>query len=212
MENELAPTCTIPRARIVVLLVLAALPVLLTAAAFPFLGDTVPVHYGSSGPNEWGPKARLFVTAGMLTAFGFLFAGLYAVIEHQRQTGREDWIVLEGSPKNVFPLSVVVLILMTIGQGLYVGGAFELASPPELPVDMLELLINGLFGLIVASLVGCALYMLITGKGLAGVNFQPKPSELERSLGAPKSQARAIGALLLFIAVVVIAERAVLFR
>lgn len=212
MENELAPTCTIPRARIVVLLVLAVLPVLLTAAAFPFLGDTVPVHYGSSGPNEWGPKARLFVTAGMLTAFGFLFAGLYAVIEHQRQTGREDWIVLEGSPKNVFPLSVVVLILMTVGQGLYVGGAFELASPPELPVDMLELLINGLFGLIVASLVGCALYMLITGKGLAGVNFQPKPSELERSLGAPKSQARAIGALLLFIAVIVIAEWAVLFR
>ncbi len=53
--------------------------------------------------------------------------------------------------------------------------------------------------------------MLITGKGLAGVNFQPKPSELERSLGAPKSQARAIGALLLFLAAVVIAEWAVLF-
>lgn len=161
MENELPPTCTIPRARIAVLLVLAALPVLLTAAAFPFLGDTVPVHYGSSGPEEWGPKARLFVVA--------------------------------------------------VGQALYIGGAFALASPPELPVDLLELLLNGLFELIVASLVGCALYMLITGKGLAGVNFQPKPSELERSLGAPKSQARAIGALLLFLAAVVLAEWVVLF-
>ena len=118
MENELPPTCTIPRARIAVLLVLAALPVLLTAAAFPFLGDTVPVHYGSSGPDEWGSKARLFVAAGILTTFGHLFAGLYAVIEHQRQTGREDWIVLEGPPKNVFPLSVVTIILMTVGQSL----------------------------------------------------------------------------------------------
>lgn len=211
MENELAPTCTIPRARMAALLVLAALPVLLTAAAFPFLGDTVPVHYGSSGPDEWGSKTRLFVVAGILTAFGLLLAGLYAVVEHQRQTGREDWIVLDGSPKNVFPLSVVTIILMIVGQALYVGGAFSLASPPELPADLLELLLNGLFGLIVASLAGCALYMLITGKGLAGVNFQPKPSELERSLGAPKSQARAIGALLLFLAVVVIAEWAVLF-
>lgn len=47
-----APAYHISRGRVVVLLVLAALPVILTALTQPFLPDTVPLHYGTNGADR----------------------------------------------------------------------------------------------------------------------------------------------------------------
>ena len=57
------------RRRIIILAALALLPLALTAIAQPFLPDSVPVHYGLSGPDDWGPKGELFVDRPFISIF-----------------------------------------------------------------------------------------------------------------------------------------------
>ena len=192
------------RGRVAALVVLAVLPVVLTAACQPFLPDTVPLHYGASGtPDRWGPKAELFVTAGIVCVLSLFIAGIYAVIERQRETGREDWIVPNGQVS--FPVAAAVLAIMALLQAIYVFAAFQLAGF-TMPANAMQLGVDLLIGSMVAGLLALSLYMLITGKGLSLVNFHPGTSDLEKRTGADKQQARAIGGLLLFITLFVVVE------
>lgn len=198
------PTARPHRRRAIILVALAVLPVVFTAAAQPFLPDTVPVHYGLGGPDSWGPKSELFVAAGITTVLGLFIAALFAVFEHQRATGREDWIVFnDGTIGMSFPLCVIVLAVLGVAQSAYVAGAFGLAGF-VLPANLVQWGVDVLFGLVVLAMWGFSAYMIVTGKSL--LNFRPNPSELELHLGDDKRQARAIGALLLLLSIFVLVE------
>ena len=82
-EVAVAPAYRMSRGRVALLAVLAILPVVLTALAQPFLPDSVPLHYGASGPDRWGSKGELFVAAGIITVIAFVLVAVYAVVEHQ---------------------------------------------------------------------------------------------------------------------------------
>lgn len=206
-ENEAdAPAYRMSRGRVATLFALAVLPVLLTALAQPFLPDTVPLHYGMDGPDEWGPKGKLFVAAGILSAVALVLVGAYYATERQREDGRQEWIVadrtLRGAP---FPVLAGFLVVADSVHSICLVAAFQLAG--FMPPANVGALISGLVcGAVFLSLLAPALYMLVTGKGLNLVNFHPGASDLEKSLGADKQQARAIGALLLFLAGFVIME------
>ena len=172
------------RWRIAALIALAALPLVLTAAAHPFLPETVPVHFDVDGPDRWGSKAELFVGAGILFVIEIAVALLFAVFERQRATGREDWLVSDSFGGQMsFPVVAGVFAVLDLFQAASVAMCFAEAG----------------MGAIVFGLLAFSLYMLITGKGLQFVNSHPGSSELERKLGADKQQARAIGALLLLV-------------
>lgn len=205
------PAYRMSRARVAVLLALAALPVLLTALAQPFLPDTVPLHYGASGPDEWGPKDRLFVAAGILAVIALPLVGAYYVIERQRETGREDWIVADGPVRVSFPALAVFLAIMACVQAVYLFAAFQLAGFTP-PADIGVFIAGLVCGTVFLSLLAPAFYMLITGKGLSLVNFHPGTSDLEKRTGADKQQARAIGGLLLFLAGFVLVEFILLLK
>lgn len=148
------PTAKPQRRRTVALVVLAVLPVVLTAAAQPFLPDTVPVHYGLSGPDDWGPKSELFVAAGITTVPGLFIAALFAVFERQRATGREDWIVFnDGMIGMSFPFCAIVLVILGVTQGAYVAGAFGLAGFSA-PDNIARLIVDVTFGLAVLAMWG----------------------------------------------------------
>lgn len=190
--------------KVVALAVLAALPIVLTAIALPFLPDAVPTHYGAGGdPDQWGPKSDLFVPAGILCTCGLVVAGIVAVLERQRETGREDWIV-PNRPVS-FPTTVIALGVFDLLFAVYLFMAFQLTDT-TLPSVTGHLYIDVLLGLVLLCMISPAVYMLVTGKGLSLVNFHPGSSQLERNLGADKQQARAIGGLLLFLALFVIVE------
>lgn len=205
-ENEAdAPAYRLSWARVTVLLVLAALPVVLTALAQPFLPDTVPLHYGMNGPDEWGPKGKLFVAAGIVSAIAFVLVGAYYVTERQRETGCQDWIVADEPAQVSFPFLAVVFAVMTCAIGAYLFAAFQFAGfTPPASVDKLYVYV--LLGLVLLAMLAPAFYMLVTGKGLSLVNFHPGTSDLEKRTGADKQQARAIGGLLLFLAVIALVE------
>lgn len=194
-----------PRRRIIALTALALFPLALTAVAQPFLTDTVPVHYGLSGPDDWGPKGELFVVAGMMAVIGLLVAILHAVFEHQRATGREDWIVFNDSALGgaSFPPCAVVLAALAAAQAAYVAAAFGLAGF-AFPENGAQLLVDAVCGLVVLAMWGIAAYMLVTGKSLLA--FRSDPTDLELRMGDDKRQARAVGVLLLFLSVFVIVE------
>ena len=127
------------------------------------------------------------------------------MVVHQRETGREDWLVVDGPVTSMFPIFSICLAVMDCIAAIYIFAAFQLADF-ALPAD-LGALIGGFVCFVVAlSLLSPALYMLITGKGLSLVNFHPGTSDLEKSIGADKQQARAIGGLLLFLTVIVLVE------
>lgn len=200
------------RWRVVVLVALAALPLVLTAAAQPFLPETVPVHFDVGGPDRWGPKAELFVGAGTLFVIELAISLLFAVLERQRATGREDWLVSDSfSGRMSFPVVSGAFAVLDLFQAASVALCFAEAGFAA-PVDVAQLLIDLGMGAIVLSILTLSLYMLITGKGLQFVNFHPGSSELERKTGANTQQARAIGGLLLFITAFVIMEWMVLLR
>lgn len=212
-ENEAdAPAYRLSWARVTVLLVLAALPVVLTALAQPFLPDTVPLHYGMNGPDEWGPKGKLFVAAGIVSAIALVPVGAYYVTERQRETGRQDWIVadrsLHGAP---FPVLAGLLVVAASAQALYLFAAFQ-PKGFMLPTNVGALISGLVCGAAFLSLLAPGLYMLVTGKGLSLVNFHPGTSDLEKRTGADKQQARAIGGLLLFLAGFVIMELVLLVK
>ncbi len=200
-----APAYRLSWTRVTVLLVLAALPVVLTALAQPFLPDTVPLHYGMNGPDEWGPKGKLFVAAGIVSAIAFVLAGAYYVTERQRETGRQDWIVADEPAQVSFPFLAVVFAVMTCAIGAYLFAAFQLAGFTP-PANVGKLYVHVLLGLVLLAMLAPAFYMLVTGKGLSLVNFHPGTSDLEKRTGADKQQARAIGGLLLFLAVIALVE------
>ena len=205
IDDTAAPAYRMSRGRVALLTALAILPVVLTALAQPFLPDSVPLHYGASGPDRWGSKGELFVAAGIITVIAFVLVAVYAVVEHQRETGREDWLVVDGPVTSMFPISSICLAVMDCIAVIYVFAAFQLGgfSMPE----SMGSLIGGIVCLVVAlSLLTPALYMLITGKGLSLVNFHSGTSDLEKRTGADKQQARAIGGLLLFLTVIVLVE------
>lgn len=211
-ENEAdAPAYRLSWTRVTVLLVLAALPVVLTALAQPFLPDTVPLHYGMNGPDEWGPKGELFVAAGIVSAIAFVLVGAYYVTERQRETGRQDWIVADEPAQVSFPFLAVVFAVMTCAIGAYLFAAFQLAGFTP-PANVGKLYVYVLLGLVLLAMLAPAFYMLVTGKGLSLVNFHPGTSDLEKRTGADKQQARAIGGLLLFLAGFVIMELVLLVK
>lgn len=200
-----APAYCLSWARVTVLLVLAALPIILTALAQPFLPDTVPLHYGMNGPDEWGPKGKLFVAAGIVSVIALPLVGAYYVTERQREAGRQDWIVADGPVRMSFPLLAVVFAVMACAIGAYLFAAFQLAgfTPPANMGTFISSLVCGAVFLAFVALGTC---MLVTGKGLSLVNFHPGTSDLEKRTGADKQQARAIGGLLLFLAIIVLVE------
>lgn len=200
------------RGRIAALVVLAVLPLVVTAAAQPFLPDTVPVHFDAGGPDRWGPKTELFVSAGIVFVLEMAVALLFAVLERQRAAGREDWIVSDSfNGRMSFPVVAGVFVVLDLLQGASVAMCFGEAGF-ALPVDIAQLLADVAMGAIVLGLLAFSLYLLITGKGLRFVNSHPGTSELERKLGADKQQARAIGGLLLFITAFVFVEWMVAMR
>ena len=204
-DTAAAPAYRMSRGRVALLAVLAILPVVLTALAQPFLPDSVPLHYGASGPDRWGSKGELFVAAGIITVIAFVLVTVYAVVEHQRETGREDWLVVDGPVTSMFPVFSICLAIIDCLDAAYVFAAFQLGGF-SMPENMGSL-IGGIVCLVVAlSLLTPALYMLITGKGLSLVNFHPGTCDLEKRTGAVKQQARAIGGLLLFLTVIVLVE------
>ena len=130
---------------------------------------------------------------------------IYAVVERQRETGREDWLVVDGPVTSMFCVFSICLAIIDCLDAAYVFAAFQLGGF-SMPENMGSL-IGGIVCLVVAlSLLTPALYMLITGKGLSLVNFHPGTSDLEKRTGADKQQARAIGGLLLFLTVIVLVE------
>ena len=200
------------RWRIAALIALAALPLVLTAAAQPFLPETVPVHFDVGEPDRWGSKAELFVGAGILFGIEIAAALLFAVFERQRATGREDWLVSNSFGGQMpFPVVAGVFAVLDLFQAASVAMCFAEAGFAA-PVDVVQLLVDLGMGAIVFGLLAFSLYMLITGKGLQFVNSHPGSSELERKLGADKQQARAIGALLLFITAFLLVEWIVTMR
>lgn len=127
VEAPRAPSSRARRMRIAVLVALAVLPLALTALAQPLLPDTVPLHYTASGtPDEWGSKARLFVTAGILTTIDLAVTWIYAVVARQQETGRADWLIVEG--KMSFPAVAVVFVAMALAQSAYVLLCFHLTD------------------------------------------------------------------------------------
>ena len=193
------------RRRIIILAALALLPLALTAIAQPFLPDSVPVHYGLSGPDDWGPKGELFVVAGMIAATGLLVTVLHAVFAHQRTTGRKDWIVFNDSALGgaSFSPCAVVLAVLAAAQAAYVTAAFGLAGF-AFPENGAQLLVDAVCGLVVLVTWGFAAYMLVTGKSLLALRSEP--TDLELRTGDDKRQARAVGVLLLLLSVFVIVE------
>ncbi|EFV32119.1 MULTISPECIES: DUF1648 domain-containing protein [Eggerthella] len=60
--------------RVALLAVLAILPVVLTALAQPFLPDSVPLHYGASGPDRLSllsPALYMLITGKGLSLVNF---------------------------------------------------------------------------------------------------------------------------------------------
>ena len=133
IDDTAAPAYRMSRGRVALLAVLAILPVVLTALAQPFLPDSVPLHYGASGPDRWGSKGELFVAAGIITVIAFVLVTVYAVVEHQRETGREDWLVVDGPVTSMFPVFSICLAIIDCLDAAYVFAAFQLGgfSMPE---------------------------------------------------------------------------------
>lgn len=147
-DTAAAPAYRMSRGRVALLTALAILPVVLTALAQPFLPDSVPLHYGASGPDRWGPKGELFVAAGIITVIAFVLVAVYAVVEHQRETGREDWLVVDGPVTSMFPIFSICLAVMDCIAAIYIFAAFQLADF-ALPAD-LGALIGGFVCFVVA--------------------------------------------------------------
>ena len=127
-DTAAAPAYRMSRGRVALLAVLAILPVVLTALAQPFLPDSVPLHYGASGPDRWGSKGELFVAAGIITVIAFVLVTVYAVVEHQRETGREDWLVVDGPVTSMFPVFSICLAIIDCLDAAYVFAAFQLGA------------------------------------------------------------------------------------
>lgn len=70
---------------------LGLLPIAATVIAYPFLPETVGVHYGIFGVDDFGPKWRLLLVPGLLsTLCNFVFFGLY------ESSKRKNLAVLNG--------------------------------------------------------------------------------------------------------------------
>ena len=204
-ETAAAPAYRMSRGRVALLAVLAILPVVLTALAQPFLPDSVPLHYGASGPDRWGSKGELFVAAGIITVIAFVLVTVYAVVEHQRETGREDWLVVDGPVTSMFPVFSICLAIIDCLDAAYVFAAFQLGgfSMPEthgLAHRRDRLPRRG------ALPTHASPVHADHGQGPLARELHPGTSDLEKRTGADKQQARAIGGLLLFLTVIVLVE------
>lgn len=73
-------------------LVLAGvLLIILTVIAFPFLPETVALHYGLSGADTFGPKWRLLLVPGMLaTLCNFILFGVYEFSQKKAQPASSE--------------------------------------------------------------------------------------------------------------------------
>lgn len=204
--SDLEPKDPPSRWRIISLVGLALLPVLVTALAQPFLPETVPLHYGTSGPDRWGPKSELFVAIGIGTVIGLVVASIFAMLEKQRETGREDWIVLDGPKRKAsFPLFAGVLALLAVCEIAYVLLTFGTGEPNPEP-NRGQLITDIVMGACLLAMWATAAYM-ISGKGRTTlINFHPGTSERERRTGDDKRQSRAIGVLLLFLSAIIVVE------
>lgn len=188
----------------VLLAVLAAFPVLLAAAAQPFLPDTVAFHYGLDGPDDWRPKAFVFLPAGILSVLLLLVVGIGWVGEKQLITGKPGLFEV-SSPMPLWVAFAVVLALDAL-MGWYVFSALMREQAAAADAAM---------GIAVRVVLGAAVVLLwalgilvLAGKVPVRANLHPGPSELERKVGADKGQQRAIGGFLLFVALIATAEAA----
>lgn len=200
------------RGRKIVLVVLAVLPLALTAAAQPFLPDTVAAHFGAGGVDRWEDKAHLFVPASIATFICLVCIGFSLIYEHLRATNNRDWFVLDeygGLNAVPFPLMVGTLLVIDAVEAALVGYNifFVEGARTGAAIDAGMLIADVTFGFCLLLMWGFAAWLLLKKDGAVNlVNGHPGTSERERKAGDDVKQSRAIGALLLFLSLFIVFE------
>lgn len=200
------------RGRKIVLVVLALLPLLMTAVAQPFLPDSVAAHFGAGGVDRWEDKTYLFVNAGIMTAVCLVCIGFAMLYEHLRATNNRDWFVLDehgGLNPIPFPLLVGVLVLFDAAFALHIGyNLFFVDGAPAVgTAEVGTMIADVTFGLCVLVMWGFAAYLFLKKGGATNiVNGHPGTSEREQKMGDGVRQSRAIGGLLVVLSLFVIVE------
>lgn len=194
LETELARA----RRRCVALAVLVVLPVIFMAAALPVLPDTVAFHYGLEGPDDWRPKTYLFLPTGFTALIMLVVVGVGWASEKQRILGRPGLLIIDG--RQPLWLTALIVLIMDAAMGWYVFSALarDLAAGADVAIGIAARVVAvvAVLGLWAAAL------LTVSGKLPMRVNFHPGTSDLERRVGADRSQQRAVGIFLLVIAAV----------
>lgn len=93
--------------------VLAALPLLLTAAAYPFFPDIIPAHYNLAGEvDRYGSKAELFILPAMVLVLAPVYWGLTGLA--RKSVGAEKLPPEEQKSRNQKVIRTARLALLAL--------------------------------------------------------------------------------------------------
>ena len=68
--------------------VISVVPLLMVAAVYRYLPEQIPTNWGINGSVEYGPKATIWMLAGMAPLFGILFSVLPSIDPKHRNYGK----------------------------------------------------------------------------------------------------------------------------
>lgn len=191
------------RAKVVILVILAVFPVVMTALVFPFVPDTIAFHFGSTGVDRWEDKPMLFLPSGIITVLSLFIVWVSWATQHPGGPNGEPLLLGNRGPMP-FGICAGILGFLDVLIALYLGynlmlpgdGSTTFAAGP-----VISFVIAG----IVVLFMWVSAAVFISGKGTRFVNMHPGISEREKAMGDDTAQSRAVGFLLLFLSFVVLA-------
>lgn len=194
------------RAKTVLLIILAVLPLVLAAAAFPFLPDTIAFHFGATEVDDWRPKSMVFLGPGITVVAMLLVVWLSWAACRPDDPEKPRLLLLNNGETDVsviFRVTLVCLILVDASMAVYLGYNlfFVDGASAELSGRMISI---GTIALVMLLMWGFAAY-LISGRGVHLINGYPGSRESGENAGDRAKQGRAIGFLLLFLSLVTLA-------
>ena len=107
--------------RKMILYILMLLPLVVTAAALPFLPDEIPAHYGADNQvTRWGSKYETLVFPAITIIFGLVMLGIgkYAAKQEREGDNNEKLSLLAGIMGLVI-FNAMTLYFLAVASGIF---------------------------------------------------------------------------------------------